>query len=294
MQARRWAKTGLLAACCLPIFIDAMAQGLPTPPLEGFKNLEYLGIEQQPIKLSDGVYSSGPRLSVRLSEELAASGDLNADGMPETALILTKTSGGSGELVYLAIVSPQLDGQLKNTATVLLGDRAQVRGLALRPGVLEVEAVIAGPKEPACCPTSKVLKSYQLAGTELREAQVQPQGKLSVHDLEGKTWKLLRLGLKAEPVSGRGPTLMVQGEKVSGNGGCNRYFSRLKEAGPGQISFGPVGATKMACPGALMNLEQAYFQRLEKVKAFGFRMGKLALTFADGAGSDALLFIAEP
>ncbi|WP_052807987.1 META domain-containing protein [Methyloterricola oryzae] len=294
MQARRWVRTGLMAAYCLSIFADGQAQGVTALPLEGFKNLEFVGIEKEPIKLSEGSYSGGPRLSVKLSEELAASGDLNADGMPETALLLTKSAGGSSELVYLAIVSPQPDGQLKNTATVLLGDRVQIRGLELKPGAVEVAAVVAGRKEPACCPTNKVLKTFQWMGTELREGPVQAQGSLSLQDLEGKTWTLQRLGLKEAPLSGRSATLMVKGEKVAGSGGCNRYFSRLKDNGPGQISFGPVGATKMACPEALMKLEQAYFQKLEKVKAFGYHMGKLALTYPEASGTDALVFVAEP
>lgn len=293
-QARRWLQFGLMAACCLSTGADLGAQGVTSLPLEGFKNLEYLGIEKEPIKLSEGSYSNGPRLSVKLSEELAASGDLNADGMPETALLLTKSAGGSGELVYLAIVSPQPDGQLKNTATVLLGDRVQIRGLELKPGAVEVAAVVAGRKEPACCPSNKVLKTFQWLGTELREAPVQAQGSLSLQDLEGKTWTLQRLGLKQAPLSGRSATLLVKGEKVAGSGGCNRYFSRLKDNGPGKISFGPVGATKMACPEALMKLEQAYFQKLEKVEGFGYHMGKLTLTYSDAGGTDALVFVAEP
>ena len=262
-------------------------------PLDGLKNLEYVGIEPQPIKLIDGAYESAARVTVRLADELVGSGDLDGDGKADAAVLLTKSSGGSGELTYLAIVV-QADGQLKNTATLLIGDRVQVRSLVLSLGGVTMETIVAGPKEPACCPTTKMLKILRLVGTELRELPSQAQGKLSIRDLEGTTWRLVRLGLGAQPVAGRSATVVFQGERVSGSGGCNRYFSRIKEAGPGDISFGPVGATQMACPESLMTLEHDFLHKLEKVRKFGFHMGKLVLTYEENGSPDGMQFVSEP
>ena len=94
----------LLAGCSMLVFHHAGAVGLPPIPLDGLKNLEYGGIEPQPIKLIDGAYESAARVTVRLADELVGSGDLDGDGKADAAVLLTKSSGGNGELTYLAIV----------------------------------------------------------------------------------------------------------------------------------------------------------------------------------------------
>ncbi|MBS1212690.1 MAG: hypothetical protein H6R26_1307, partial [Proteobacteria bacterium] len=263
-------------------------------------NLEYQGIEAQPVKLNDGIYEGAPlvsggaaRTSVRLAEDLFASGDFDGDGKQDAAVLLTKNSGGSGVLTYLAIVT-HWDGQPKNTATVLVGDRVQVRSLRLGASNVMMELVVAGPGEPACCPATKIRKTFLQMGTELHEGASETEGKLSGKDLEGTNWRLVRMGLKEPPLTGTSATAAFQGGRITGSGGCNRYFARVQEAGPGEISIGPAGSTRMACPQSLMKLETDYLHRLERVRKFGFFMGKLALTYEEGRTTDALLFVSEP
>ena len=51
--------------------------------------------------------------------------------------------------------------------------------------------------------------------------------------------------------------------RLEGAGGCNRYFAsyRLEK---NQIEVGAIGATRKACPTAVMNQEIKYLQALEK------------------------------
>jgi putative lipoprotein len=55
--------------------------------------------------------------------------------------------------------------------------------------------------------------------------------------------------------------------RASGTGGCNRYFGDVT-LGPGTIGFGPIGSTRMACPEAVMEQEQRFFQALEASRRY--------------------------
>ena len=74
-------------------------------------------------------------------------------------------------------------------------------------------------------------------------------------------------------------TLYIHRGRVAGHGGCNRYFADAQEADmPGTIELGPVGATRMACPGAADEVESRFLQQLGGVTSYRFVAGKLALT----------------
>lgn len=66
-----------------------------------------------------------------------------------------------------------------------------------------------------------------------------------------------------------------------GSGGCNNYRGKAVIEGK-SIAFGPVAATRMACPEALMNQEAKFFKALEKVKSWQINeQGKLILNSVD-------------
>ena len=87
--------------------------------------------------------------------------------------------------------------------------------------------------------------------------------------LTGDTWQI-------EDVMGGG---MVDGAEVTigfdaegrafGRAACNRFSGGYALTGEG-ISFGPMAATKMACPPALMDLETKVFEALGQVRRFDF------------------------
>lgn len=53
--------------------------------------------------------------------------------------------------------------------------------------------------------------------------------------------------------------------RAFGNGGCNHWFASYMLNGQ-QLSFGPVGSTRMMCSQALMEQEQRFFEALGKVQ----------------------------
>jgi heat shock protein HslJ len=55
--------------------------------------------------------------------------------------------------------------------------------------------------------------------------------------------------------------------RVAGSGGCNRYNASFTLSGDG-LGFGPAAATMMACPEALMNIEQRFHATLAAVERF--------------------------
>jgi heat shock protein HslJ len=104
----------------------------------------------------------------------------------------------------------------------------------------------------------------------------------SAPELNGTTWL-------AETIMGRpvidfaASTVTFEGDgRIHGNGGCNRYFGTSTIAGA-QLSFGSLGATKMACPEALMDQETRFFQALESAERWSFDEHGLLLVHSAGA-----------
>ena len=69
--------------------------------------------------------------------------------------------------------------------------------------------------------------------------------------------------------------------RVSGQGGCNAYGGPVT-LGDGRIGFGPLMATKMACPGPEMDQESRYFQALGRASGWRLEGGRLVLVDARG------------
>ena len=75
-------------------------------------------------------------------------------------------------------------------------------------------------------------------------------------------------------------SLLVEKEKVSGNGGCNTYFGQLRMEGS-RFVVSDIGATEMYCE-ATSKQEASYFQMLEKITSYKFEDNQLTLIFPDG------------
>ncbi len=59
----------------------------------------------------------------------------------------------------------------------------------------------------------------------------------------------------------------VEPGRVAGRGGCNRYMGGYELDGE-SLDFAPLASTMMACPEALMNQEQRFFETMEQVQAW--------------------------
>ena len=120
-------------------------------------------------------------------------------------------------------------------------------------------------------------------------------GSPGLDTLEGTSWTLVELdGRQLGP--GDPPiTLAFEGGRISGSGGCNRYFGTVTSTAPGSMAISDVGATKMACPDPAMSTAQRYFESLGRVSAYALDGGNLVLSWqGDGGGVPAGRLVFEP
>ncbi len=99
-------------------------------------------------------------------------------------------------------------------------------------------------------------------------------------ELVGSEWRPTQIG--SSTVSSRSKLLLRfdDGGKLSGYGGCNRFFGQYTISG-NKIRIGPVGSTRMACPKPVMDMETALFAALETAKMFLRSKTNLVLLDAD-------------
>jgi heat shock protein HslJ len=100
--------------------------------------------------------------------------------------------------------------------------------------------------------------------------------------LEDTTWALLELKGKTitVTVNDKAPYLELNSKKASayGFGGCNRFFGSYETSGQ-SLTFGAMGATRMACPEG-MDQEQTLMTVLGSTTRYEIHGSKLML-FAD-------------
>lgn len=142
--------------------------------LEALKNAAYFsewpadGVAQ----LIDGEYEeeivpgAASKLVIVFYPEMYAFGDLDGDGIEDAAVVLATSGGGSGTFITLeAVINDQ--GTPHHVASASLGDRVQLKSVAIELGVITVDMVTHGPDDPLCCPTLEVTQKYELQGDKL-------------------------------------------------------------------------------------------------------------------------------
>ena len=71
----------------------------------------------------------------------------------------------------------------------------------------------------------------------------------------------------ADKVKGTVPTLNIEGNKINGSSGCNKYFGTIAmDSHSGTFTPSGVGSTKMACEN--MTVETNYLGALQKVNKY--------------------------
>ncbi len=99
--------------------------------------------------------------------------------------------------------------------------------------------------------------------------------------LAGSNWTFVSIGGVAVAAD-RPTSLQFDGTRLSGSAGCNR-FSGGYSAADGTLTAGPLMATKMACPGAGMTQEAAFFKLMAAPVSLTFADdGTLILTGSEG------------
>ena len=254
-------------------------------------NLSYNGIlPNQPVTLTNGYarYDDGSSAQpfVRLIDHLIARGDLNGDGVEDAVVLLEDDTSGTGRFVYAAAVLDAL-GNPTPTEAVLIGDRIQVKSLAIEGSEVVADLVAQGPGDAACCASWNVRKVFALEDGRLTERSSEELSRISLADLNGTKWRLVDLNGDQEPVLPDAEiTMLLADGQISGSAGCNDYNGTVSSEADSPSSFvvGAIATTKKLCSEPVMNQEQAYLARLGKAVAWWFDGGRLALTYESPEG----------
>jgi heat shock protein HslJ len=279
---------------------EEAALNVGPPTLEELENATYQGFEDPAsVTLTDGTWTGEPytedsasRPEISLVRGFRVTGDLDADNQEEAVTLLNLALGGTGQLLYVAVVDHR-DGRPVNVATELVGDRVQVRGARTRGRRLYLDVVQAGPEDAACCPGELATLGWELlpeGGLSSISVTEEP-GRLSLETIGDTKW-VLREWSWGEPAPEE-PEVMLRYDngRLTGASGCNNYFTAatLGEM-PGDVSLGPIGGTRMACPEPEMAVEARFLSQLKGVDRYGFMAGELMLGYSTNDGSGFMTF----
>jgi heat shock protein HslJ len=266
------------------------------PSVSELAHATYSGIMSEPVTLAEGRWEGKPfvkggasRPTVGLVDHFNLTGDLDGDGLDEAVTLLWESSGGSGNRLHLAAVAGK-DDLITNLGTDLIGDRVQIRSGAIEDGLITLDIVRAGPGDAACCPTQKALVTWALSGDGLSRIADETTGTLSLADLAGHEWVLIELGREQPLPEDVEISMVFQDDRVSGSSGCNTYFAGIMAPHPGELAFNGMGATRIACPEPVMDLERRYLSALADASRYRFLAGRLVLSCDTGDGLVALIF----
>jgi hypothetical protein len=165
-------REALLAASLLLLALPACAQtgkppgqppgkppvrpqpGKAAPGMDSMlSNACYKGIEpEKEVCLKDG-RSEGPPAVVLAPE--TATGDLDGDGAPETAVLLVKNPGDPLQETYLAVVARRGD-RVTTVATALLGNQVRVQSLTVSGGKIHLQGSRSASARTAMMPVNLV------------------------------------------------------------------------------------------------------------------------------------------
>jgi len=140
-----------------------------------YKDATYM-IEGQPITLIGG-YSEVPVVPGSASKTITryfgneATGDLNGDGAPDIAFILSQTSGGSGTFYYIVVALKTANGY-QGTNAILLGDRIAPQTTEIKNREVIVNYADRKPTDPMTAAPSVGVSTYlKVQGTTLIKIQ---------------------------------------------------------------------------------------------------------------------------
>ena len=268
-----------------------------TPTIEQVRGATIKGVYDDPVTLKDGVYEGPPfveggasRPRVQLIGDLVAFGNLDGATGDEAAAMLSESSGGSGERIYVTVIGMR-DGVPTSLGTVEVGDRTKIRTFGISGADVVMEVVEAGPGEPMCCPTQLARKVYGFENGTLTIKNSEVTGTLSIALLAGPEWTVVEIDDTPLPDGAKPPTATFEGERVAGFGGCNRYTGAIKETAPGQVQIGPLAGTMMACPEPASQVEGGFLMSFGKATQYTFLAGRLHVSGMDGETFRSVLFV---
>ena len=143
----------------------------PSLTLQQLQNAKYrIESDDDTFQLTDGEYrkkyepDSASERVLKLSK--SAAGDLDDTGGEDAVVILIDNPGGSGTFYHLFAVINQ-SGKPFNVATIFLGDRVRVEGLAIKEKEIVVDMLTRGDEAMASEPTLEITRKYRLEANRL-------------------------------------------------------------------------------------------------------------------------------
>ncbi len=253
-----------------------------------YRGIEEAGVD---VTLADGQWEGQPfkegavtRPAVGLIRDVLLQADLDGDGEAESVVLLWSGSGGSGTRLHVAVLDRH-DGRVTNVATRLLGDRVQVREMAIDGDLIRLDVVNAGQGDAACCPGELTSLAWGLGNDGLADREPpMVTGRLTLALLEGSTWRLSHFAWSEQAPAKPEVTLAYADGRLAGRAGCNDYSAEARDGGevPGGVSMSPPVATRKMCPPEVMQVEDRFLGQLGTVNRFGFMNGRLMLSHDGG------------
>ncbi|HEX9014803.1 MAG TPA: hypothetical protein VF960_02240, partial [Chloroflexota bacterium] len=122
------------------------------------------------FQLKDGNYQErygdGATQVKRVGVVAVAFGDLDGDKVEDAAVVLWANTGGTGTFIYLAPVLNR-DGKGEQAGAELLGDRVEIKSLAVVSGRVRVELLTQGAPDPMVSPSLQAAREYALRDGKL-------------------------------------------------------------------------------------------------------------------------------
>ena len=259
--------------------------------LKILQNLTYTLPNGSKVSLTNGTFgtvSSPLKATLSTQPEQVGFGDINADKAEDAVALLTATLGKSAKSTVYLVTVLDINHKPQPLLPIGLGDRVQVSSVVIREGRIAVTVVTPRANQP----DQRVARVYQV---QPYLAFVNAMNEV----LANTEWQL-------ENLNGTGvldrvqTTLRFDGlTRIAGQGGCNRYFAQLQNAGGNEIDssnlpfkVGAIGSTRKVCSPAVMDQEAGYFRALAKSQWLRLD-GSFLLVYSDGS-NQPLKFIQLP
>ena len=177
----------------IPTFTETAIPQPTQMTLDQFRNILINAPElKKDVQLIDGKWSEsqadGSIQTVNLDEHFAI-GDLNSDGVPDTALLIAESMGGTG-VFYSITAMVSENGNYHQTNSKSVDDRPSIHSIQIVDGEIILNVNIHGPNDAMVDPTLDVTKTYRLYNGKMtlwRQTQLLADGKVRSIDIESPT-----------------------------------------------------------------------------------------------------------
>jgi len=130
--------------------------------------------------------------------------------------------------------------------------------------------------------------------TESDPAATSGAATATIATIAGPQWRLESFDT-SEPAPGElHITIAVEGERLSGHAGCNRYIGPIRNGErSGTLSIGPLARTRMDCAPTAATVEARYLRALQHSTSFSVEGSKLQISYVDDDRTRTLTYARE-